>query len=95
MTFTKKDLAESVSRSLGLPANKSDDLIDSLFQTMKKTLAAGDDLLISGFGKFAVKDKRERRGRNPHTGTNLTLSARRVVVFQCSPKLKAKLNGQK
>jgi len=95
MTLTKKDMAESVSRRLGLPHTRTGALVDSLSQTMKKTLASGEDLLISGFGKFAVKDKRERRYRNPHTGTDLTLGARRVVLFHCSPKLKAKLNGQK
>ena len=82
MTLTKKDMADSLSRRLSLPKIKSEDLVASLFETMKETLASGEDLLITGFGKFCVKDKKKRRGRNPWTGEKLPLKARRVVAFQ-------------
>jgi integration host factor subunit alpha len=95
MPLTKESLVHSVHRQLGGTKTQTEALVESLFGTMKKTLASGEDLLISRFGKFSVKDKRERRGRNPRTGEDLTLKARRVVVFQSSPVLKAKLNGQK
>jgi integration host factor subunit alpha len=61
---------------------------------MKTTLENGEDMLISGFGKFCVKDKRERRGRNPQTGEDLMLGSRRVVIFKCSKVLREKINGK-
>ena len=60
---------------------------------MKSTLAAGEDIMISGFGKFCVRDKKERRGRNPQTGEELMLDARRVVVFKCSERLRERVDG--
>jgi len=60
---------------------------------MKETLVSGDDVLISGFGKFRVKEKRERRGRNPATGEDMMLDARKVVTFKCLGKLKERVNG--
>ena len=64
-----------------------------MLETIKKTLENGEDVLISGFGKFLVKEKNERRGRNPATGNNLILDARRLVTFKCSGKLREKING--
>jgi integration host factor subunit alpha len=61
---------------------------------MQQTLSSGEDILISGFGKFCVKEKKERRGRNPETGNEMILEARRVVTFRCSEKLKEKLNTE-
>ena len=66
---------------------------NSMLETIKKTLENGEDVLISGFGKFLVKEKNERRGRNPATGNNLILDARRLVTFKCSGNLREKING--
>jgi integration host factor subunit alpha len=77
-----------------MPKKESSIIIESLLEIMKKTLESGEDVLISGFGKFCVKEKSDRRGRNPATGNELMLDARRVVIFKCSGKLKEKLNGQ-
>jgi integration host factor subunit alpha len=93
MTLTKEKLVESVNNHAGDSKNTSIKLIESLLEIMKSTLESGEDVLISGFGKFCVKDKNERRGRNPATGNDLTLGARRVVIFRCSNVLRNKLNG--
>jgi integration host factor subunit alpha len=69
-------------------------LVDNVFELIKKSLESGDDVLISGFGKFMVKKKAQRRGRNPATGGDLTLDARRVVTFKCSPVLREKWVGR-
>ena len=67
--------------------------VETLLELMKSTLESGDDVLISGFGKFCVRNKRKRRGRNPATGDDMILDARRVVTFQCSGKLRDRVNG--
>ena len=68
--------------------------VETLLEIIKRTLEGGEDVLISGFGKFCVKDKRQRRGRNPATGSAMTLDARRVVTFKCSGRLRDKINDQ-
>ena len=73
---------------------RSTELIEKTLEVIKQRLVEGEDVLISGFGKFCVKDKMERLGRNPATGGELALGARRVVTFRCSPALKEKLNGR-
>ena len=93
MTLTKADLVEKISMN-GLPRNKSSQVTESLLEIMKETLEAGEDNLISGFGKFCVKNKNRRRGRNPATGEDLYLDARRVITFQCSGVLKDKINRE-
>ena len=93
MTLTKADLVEKISMN-GLPRNKSSQVTESLLEIMKETLEAGEDILISGFGKFCVKIKNRRRGRNPATGEDLYLDARRVITFQCSGVLKDKINRE-
>ena len=95
MTLTKEKLVESVNNHAGDSKNTSIKLIESLLEIMKSTLESGEDVMISGFGKFGVKEKKERRGRNPATGNDITLGARRVVTFRCSSVLKEKLNGKK
>jgi integration host factor subunit alpha len=70
-------------------------VVEALLEIMKKTLESGEDVLISGFGKFCVKEKSDRRGRNPQIGNELMLEARRVVVFKCSSVLREKLNVKK
>jgi integration host factor subunit alpha len=94
MTLTKDHLVDSLYTSLDLPKGKSSALIETLLEIMKNRLENRDDLLISGFGKFCVNDKNDRRGRNPATGEDLTLGARRVVVFKCSGVLREKVNGE-
>ena len=93
MTLTKQDLIESVKAQVGLPKYRSTHLVEILFETIKRVLESGEDILISGFGKFCVKEKTERRGRNPETGEDLMLGARRVVVFKCSGVLRERING--
>ena len=78
---------------VGLSRTKSEQAVDSLLEVIKRTLEDGEDVLISGFGKFCVKEKGKRRGRNPHTGEDLMLTERRVVRFMCSPVLRDKVNG--
>ncbi len=68
-------------------------MIEILLKIMKRTLESGEDVLVSGFGKFCVKTKHERRGRNPATGEDMMLEPRRVVTFKCSGKLRDKING--
>ena len=92
MTATKSDLAKAVAEANGFPRNKSAELIENLIDLIRAKLASGEDVLISGFGKFSVKQKRERRGRNPATGEDMMLAARSVVTFKCSGKLRDKIN---
>ena len=95
MTLTKADIVESVHDRLGLPLKDYAELLEILLDRMKTTLASGKDVLITGFGKFVVKSKKERRGRNPATDEDLMLRARRIVTFKCSGKLKDRLNGNR
>ncbi len=92
MTLTKADLIDSINNKNGLARQESSQVIESILEIIKKTLGSGEDVLVSGFGKFCVKEKRKRRGRNPATGEDLMLEARRVVVFNCSGVLRDKIN---
>jgi integration host factor subunit alpha len=92
MALTKSDIVARV-HELGFTKKKSVDIVESLLEIMKSTLEQGDDILISGFGKFCVKRKNKRRGRNPATGSDLILRERKVVTFKCSGKLRNKING--
>ena len=92
MSLTKTDIVENLSK-IGFNRKKSVELLENLLETVKKSLENGEDVLISGFGKFCVKEKRERRGRNQATGEDLTLSRRKVVTFSCSSVLREKFNG--
>ena len=94
MNLNKDSLTEIISGKYGFSKKRSTQLIENTLEIIKKRLAEGEDVLISGFGKFCVTDKRERRGRNPATGNELILGARRVVTFKCSPVLKRKPNGK-
>ena len=93
MTLTKESLISSVQNHSNLTKSQSVALVESLLEIIKSTLASGEDALISGFGKFSVKEKKDRRGRNPQTGGDIMLHARRVVVFKCSGRLRAKINS--
>ncbi len=92
MALTKNEIVGKV-HDLGLTKKKSADVIESLLEIIKHALTDGEDVLVSGFGKFCVKEKRARRGRNPATGQDLRLRERRVVTFKCSGKLRDKING--
>ncbi|MFZ0482508.1 MAG: integration host factor subunit alpha [Desulfobacterales bacterium] len=95
MALKKVQVVESVRNQTGFPNNKSSEIVETLLEIIKKTLASGEDVLVSGFGKFSVKKKKERKGRNPATGDDLMLAPRRVVTFRCSGKLRRRINGQK
>ena len=92
MTLTKEHLVSAVAEANGYPRNQAVELVETLLEIIKSKLASGEDVLISGFGKFCVKKKRERRGRNPATGEDMMLDARRVVTFKCSGQLRDKIN---
>jgi integration host factor subunit alpha len=92
MALTKSDIVAAV-HELGFTKKKSVDVIESLLEIIKNALETSEDVLISGFGKFCVKQKSSRRGRNPATGQDLILRERRVVTFKCSGKLRNKING--
>jgi integration host factor subunit alpha len=94
MALTKAQIVTSVQDELRLSKSRSSEIIETVLEIIKKTLESGDDVLISGFGKFCVKEKKERRGRNPATGADLMLNPRKVVTFKCSGKLRDKVNGQ-
>ena len=94
MTLTKAMIIDVIHNQLGYPKNKSAELLEILLELVKGTLEKGEDVLISGFGKFCVKDKHERRGRNPATGDDMILDKRRVVTFRCSHLLRSKINGE-
>lgn len=93
MALTKSDIVAKV-HELGFTKKKSVEVIESLLEIIKSTLETGDDVLVSGFGKFCVKDKQQRRGRNPATGSDLILRERKVVTFKCSGKLRSRINGE-
>lgn len=92
MTLTKNDIVIKVNE-MGFSKQKSVDIVEDLLSIIKNTLAGDEDVLISRFGKFSVKSKGERKGRNPATGEEMILRNRRVVTFKCSGKLREQING--
>ena len=92
MTLTKSHLIDAIAEQNGFSKKNSTQTIETILELIKSTLSSGDDVLISGFGKFCVKEKRERKGRNPATGEDMMLAPRRVVTFRCSGKLKDRIN---
>ena len=95
MALTKAKIVESIQSELKFTKNKSIQIFETILELIRSSLASGDDILISGFGKFCVKSKRDRRGRNPATGGDMMLDARRVVTFRCSHVLRDKVNENK
>jgi integration host factor subunit alpha len=93
MSLTKSHIVDSIQNQLGLSKNQSVRAVESIIEIIKSTLENGEDVLITGFGKFCVKEKRDRRGRNPQTGEDLMLGARRVVSFKCSGVLREKIDS--
>jgi integration host factor subunit alpha len=92
MSLTKDHLVNALAEANGYPRNQAVELVETLIELIKSSLSSGDDVLISGFGKFCVRKKRKRRGRNPATGEDMMLEARRVVTFKCSGQLRDKIN---
>ena len=95
MSLTKSHIVDSIHNRLALSKNQSVRAVESTIEIIKETLENGEDVLITGFGKFCVKEKRDRRGRNPQTGEDLMLGARRVVSFKCSGVLREKINSMR
>ncbi|MDH3572321.1 MAG: integration host factor subunit alpha [Desulfobacteraceae bacterium] len=94
MTLTKIQVVESIQNQTGFPKNKSSEIVETLLEIIKRTLTSGENVLVSGFGKFCVNDKKERKGRNPATGEDMMLAPRKVVTFKCSGKLRNRINEQ-
>jgi len=92
MTLTKSQIVDSLHEQLGFSRKECVKLIENLLEIIKGKLDNGEDVLISGFGKFCIKDKNSRRGRNPATGEDMVLDKRRVVTFRCSNVLRNKVN---
>ena len=90
--LTKADIIEVIQKENGFSRKESVEITETLLEIIKQSLESGQDVMISGFGKFQVKGKSERRGCNPATGEDMTLPARRVVSFKCSDKLKKRIN---
>ena len=93
MTLTKAHIVETLAKQNGYPKKQSVQMVETLLELIKKSLESGEDVLISGFGKFCMKEKKQRNGRNPSTGEDMTLEPRTVVTFTCSRKLRDKING--
>ena len=92
-TLTKAHIVDALIEQNGFTRKKSIETVETVLELIKHSLESGEDVLISGFGKFCVKEKKARRGRNPATGSDLVLRDRRIVTFKCSRKLRNKING--
>ncbi len=93
MSLTREDMAESLFNELGLNKKEARELVDSYFEELTASLAVGEQIKLSGFGNFDLRDKNERPGRNLKTGQKVSIPARRVVTFRAGPKLKARVEG--
>jgi integration host factor subunit alpha len=92
MSLTKAQIVENIQNETGLTKIKATETVETLLEIIKSSLADGENVLVSGFGKFCVKAKQKRKGRNPATGEEMMLDERRVVTFKCSGKLREKIN---
>ncbi|MSQ92253.1 MAG: integration host factor subunit alpha [Gammaproteobacteria bacterium] len=93
MALTKAEIAEALFNQLGLNKREARELIDLFFEEMRAALATGEQVKLSGFGNFDLRDKHQRPGRNPKTGEEIPISARRVVTFRPGQKLKARVEA--
>ena len=93
MALTKTDIVERIAEKKDCSPTEAKDVLEALLEIIKLTLASGEDLMISGFGKFQVNEKKPRKGRNPATGNSMVLDKRRVVTFKIAGKLRDKING--
>ena len=91
MTLTKADLADLLFEQVGLNKREAKDMVEAFFEEVRNALETGDSVKLSGFGNFELRTKSERPGRNPKTGEEIPISARRVVTFHASQKLKARV----
>ncbi len=92
MALTKVEMVDAIQAHFGFSKTKCTELFEVLLEIIKKSLENGEDVMVSGFGKFCVNDKKERRGRNPATGGGLMLDKRRVITFKCSQGLRKKVD---
>lgn len=90
MALTKAEISEALSMSLGINKRDAKDMVECLFEEMRQALERGESVKVSGFGNFDLRDKNERPGRNPKTGQDVAISARRVVTFKPGQKLKSR-----
>ncbi len=93
MTLTKAHVINAIADQIGFTKNHSSEILETVLEIIKRSLESGDDVMISNFGKFCVKEKGERMGRNPSTGEDLMMRSRKVVTFKCSGKLRDRVNG--
>ena len=91
--MTKADIIEKIYEKIGVSKKESAELVELVFEIMKNTLETGDKIKIAGFGNFVVKDKADRRGRNPQTGEEIVITARKILTFKPSQVLKASINN--
>jgi integration host factor subunit alpha len=94
MTLTKAHIVGAVAEQIGYTMKQSTETVETFLELIKRSLESGEDVLVSGFGKFCVKEKHERRGRNPATGKDMMMAPRKVVTFRCSRQLRDKINGK-
>ena len=94
MALTKADVVQNLMDRNGYTRTQASDLLETLLELIKTTLSSGEDVMVSNFGKFQVREKSQRRGRNPATGQAMLLEPRRVVTFQCARKLRETVNGK-
>ena len=93
MALTKADFAEKLFDDLGLNKREAKDMVELFFEEIKESLQKGEEVKLSGFGKFELRDKTSRPGRNPKTGIEIPITARRVVTFRSGQKLKARVEA--
>lgn len=91
--MTKADLVDRVHSELGFKKNEATEMVETVIALLKETLESGETVKLSGFGSFIVKQKKDRRGRNPQTGETITIEARRILTFKPSSVLKSRLNA--
>ncbi len=94
MALTKTIIAEQIQEELNISRTTAYEVMEEFLEIIKETIESGEDIMISGFGKFCVNEKKERKGRNPATDEEMTLPARRVVTFKCSGKLRDLINSR-
>ena len=92
MALTKLDIIDRISETVDLSGNEAKNTVEELLEIVKSTLASGEDIMISGFGRFQVNEKAPRKGRNPATGKDMMLDGRKTVTFKCSGKLRDQIN---
>jgi integration host factor subunit alpha len=92
MTLIKAQIVDQLCNQTNLPKQKCAEIVETLLETLKQTLESGEDVLVSGFGKWSLKTKNPRRGRNPQTGEDIVLDGRKAIVFKASGKLRKRMN---